>query len=159
MRNATFITSSMFMTLVMIALWLYWAFFSWGTFNGFLLLFFSWSLTCTFIAWRHLASHKDVKFFNTYFRSVAVTVIIFLGLCLLDLWQHGSMYRQYGVSFIRAEERLEMLGWAGLLTSFLIGTFSATSTKPWSWLRVSLLILLGWLSAFCIDISFFELSR
>ena len=150
MRNVTFIVLSLLTTLAIPAAYYVWQTqtpLSWewliSDYVGFTLIFLGWLLFSTFIVWRYLTSHSDVKFSSTYFRSLTATVIAFL-LVIIGRGSHTTFTGYYG-------EQLALLGWVGLVMSFLIGTFSALSKKVWSWLRVSLLTFLGWLTALIVQ--------
>jgi hypothetical protein len=78
---------------------------------------------------------------NSYIRAFIVCFLIFVAVVFRTFQRYGPQWSNQHSALI-----LSILGFALLITSVLIGTFSRRAEKPWSWWKLGISSLGCWLA-------------
>jgi len=73
--------------------------------------------------------------FNSYLRALIANSVIFIALVLKTFSRYQGPWSKHLVFLVVME------GFAVFVTTFLVGTFSSKSEKPWPWWRVGFVSL------------------
>lgn len=85
-----------------------------------------------------------MTFSNSYVRAFLVSTGLFIAVTVRYLQMYGATRDSRHNSLA-----LSTGGFAVLITTVLIGTFSKRSEKPWSWLKVGVACFGCWLAVLC----------
>jgi len=86
-----------------------------------------------------------MKFSKSYVRAFIASLVFFIAVV-------AQMFQKYGGDWTsrNAALMLSILGFTLMITTFLVGTFSRRSEKPWPWLKVGVITFGCWLAVGCL---------
>lgn len=82
-----------------------------------------------------------MTFSNSYVRAFLISMGLFVAVSIRYLQMYGATRDSRHISLA-----LSVAGFATLITTLLIGTFSRRGEKPWSWLKTGVACFGCWLA-------------
>src|SRR6266487_3818599 len=86
-----------------------------------------------------------MTFSNSYIRAFLVCTGIFIAVSIRFLQMYGGVRDSRHIALAVTTE-----GFAFLIATVLVGTFSRRSEKPWSWLKIGVACLGCWFAVLCV---------